>query len=212
MHPQFMDSSAKETSEPCKSGSGRGRKRSDATHMAIIQAARDILQESGFAGLSMEAVARRSKAGKPTIYRWWPSKGELVMEVYDKLADEAIDPIDEGNLQKDLEVLLTRLWDFWTKTSAGEAFVALIASAQSDPEVMPLFRDAFLPLRRRGTKEILHRACARGEMRKDADIDLLVDVSFGFNWYRLLTKRPPEQAEIRLLAAVLTQGFAPAPA
>ena len=59
-----------------------GAQRNPDSEEAILAAAEAILIEEGFAAFSIEAVARRAKAGKPTIYRWWPSKAALLLDVY----------------------------------------------------------------------------------------------------------------------------------
>ncbi len=64
-----------------------GAQRNPDSERAILDAARDLLAEEGLAGFSIEAVARRARAGKPTIYRWWPDKTRLLLAVYAGLKD-----------------------------------------------------------------------------------------------------------------------------
>ena len=59
-----------------------GARRSPETEAAVKDAARAILAEKGYAGFSIDAVSRRAGAGKPTIYRWWKNRADLLMEVY----------------------------------------------------------------------------------------------------------------------------------
>ena len=61
-----------------------GSRRNPETQEAILEAAEALLLEGGVAGFSIEAVARRARAGKPTIYRWWPNKTALLLEVNGK--------------------------------------------------------------------------------------------------------------------------------
>ena len=58
-----------------------GRPRSEKSQEAVIQAAHALLRETGGAGLTVEAIARRAGVGKATIYRWWPSLADIVLEV-----------------------------------------------------------------------------------------------------------------------------------
>ncbi|WP_281015677.1 TetR family transcriptional regulator, partial [Mesorhizobium sp. M00.F.Ca.ET.216.01.1.1] len=67
---------------------------------AIVEAAEAVLREAGYAGFSIEAVARRARAGKPTIYRWWPSKAALLIEVYQR--QKHVETPDTGNVEDDL--------------------------------------------------------------------------------------------------------------
>src|ERR1700761_2990332 len=62
----------------------RGRPPSDAaqSHAAILEAVYELLQEGSVRDLTMEAVAKRAKVGKPTLYKWWPSKSALVLAMF----------------------------------------------------------------------------------------------------------------------------------
>ena len=71
-----------------------GARRNPDSAEAILEAAEAVLIEAGYAGFSIEAVARRARAGKPTIYRWWPSKAALLLEVYQR--QKRVDIPDTG--------------------------------------------------------------------------------------------------------------------
>lgn len=57
---------------------GRGRPRSETADRAILDAASDILRELGYRDFTVDAVAERTGIAKTTIYRRWPTKGDLV--------------------------------------------------------------------------------------------------------------------------------------
>ena len=84
-----------------------GAKRNPASAEAILEAAKTVLLEAGHAGFSIEAVARRARAGKPTIYRWWPSKAALLLDVYQR--QKRFTYPDTGSLEDDISVFLDRL-------------------------------------------------------------------------------------------------------
>src|SRR4029077_14251150 len=68
---------------------GRPPRETAASHEAILSAVYDLLQEKSVRDLTIEEVARRAGVGKPTIYKWWPSKAALVMAMLDdRIADE----------------------------------------------------------------------------------------------------------------------------
>ncbi|MBA2740523.1 MAG: helix-turn-helix transcriptional regulator, partial [Actinobacteria bacterium] len=60
----------------------RGRRRSERSHEAIVHATQELLVERGHRELTIEGVAARAGVGKQTIYRWWGSRAELVLEAY----------------------------------------------------------------------------------------------------------------------------------
>ncbi|MGA3404075.1 MAG: helix-turn-helix domain-containing protein, partial [Acetobacteraceae bacterium] len=67
-----------------------GAVRNSEAHRSILAAAAQILNESGYAGFTIEAVARRAGASKPTIYRWWTGKAALITELYESDREEAL--------------------------------------------------------------------------------------------------------------------------
>ncbi|NJR76136.1 MAG: helix-turn-helix transcriptional regulator [Scytonema sp. CRU_2_7] len=60
----------------------RGRQRSEAVRKAVLQAAYEMLQESDFASVTIEGVAARASTTKTTIYRWWSSKADLIIDAF----------------------------------------------------------------------------------------------------------------------------------
>ena len=57
-----------------------GRKRDHTRDPEILDAALDVLAETGYDGMTIDMVAARAKAGKATLYRRWSSKTELVLD------------------------------------------------------------------------------------------------------------------------------------
>jgi AcrR family transcriptional regulator len=58
------------------------KRRSSKSHEAIIDATVKLLGSSGYVDFSIEKVASQAGVGKQTIYRWWPSRADLVLEVW----------------------------------------------------------------------------------------------------------------------------------
>lgn len=178
-----------------------GPRRSDASHQAILDAAERLLAEKGPAGLTFEAVARLAGAGKPTIYRWWPTRTALMLEVYDRRKVDALSRPDTGSLAGDLTILLGDLWRFWREGPAGRAYAAIIADAQNDDAAQAAFAavlaDPDFPL-----TPIFARAVARGEIADAATAAVLREYVAALNWFRLLTGRLDE-ADIPALVAGL---------
>jgi AcrR family transcriptional regulator len=178
--------------EPADAHAGRrasiGARRNPATETAILEAARALLAEKGYAGFSIDEVARRAGAGKPTIYRWWPSKADLFIAVY--VADKAgaIALPDTAVFADDLVAYTADLWRFWRESASGAAFRALIAEAQASDPALAALREKFLPDRLVGLEDLFGRAAARGEIAADA-VDDLLRLYIGFLWFQLLTAR-----------------------
>ena len=167
------------------------RRRSERSHRAILGAAAELLNERGYAGVTIEGIAARAGVGKQTIYRWWPSKAAVFMEIYNERAAETLADLDTGSVGDDLRNLLRGMFVLFTTTSAGPAMSGMIAEAQSDPEAARAFREEFMVTRRAVTRGILERGVARGELRADLDLDAAIDVFTGAVWQRLLQGHAP---------------------
>jgi AcrR family transcriptional regulator len=179
-----------------------GRPRSEATRRAILAAAIDELTERGYSQLSIEGIAARAGAGKQTIYRWWPSKADVVLDAVLDLAATRITVPDEGSLHADLDAFLAA-----TFRQRGErpVLVGLMAEALLDPAFAVQFRDRFLFGRRDALRTVLTRASDRGEIAADVDPELLLDVVFGVLWYRLLDHAPLDEDTGRQLATLVVR-------
>lgn len=173
-----------------------GCRRNAETSRAILDAAAALLQEKGYASFTIEEVARRSGASKSTIYRWWPGKMHLLFDIYGAEVEKTIVIPDFGNVQAEIIFLTRAIWKFWRETPSGQAFKSIIAEAQADPSTVEQWRSQFLPERRRRGLFILQRAAARGELRPDINIETVVDILFGYSWYRLLTGQIDDDVDV----------------
>jgi AcrR family transcriptional regulator len=58
---------------------GRPPSEMAASHAVIMDAVYSLLEEKSVRDLTIEAVAKRAGVGKPTLYKWWPTKATLVL-------------------------------------------------------------------------------------------------------------------------------------
>lgn len=185
----------------------RGRPRSATAHQAILDAALGELRERGYAALTIEGIAGRAGVGKQTIYRWWSSKADVVLDAVLDLASTRIIVPDEGSLSDDLVAFLRA-----TFRQRGErpVLIGLMAEAILDPTFATQFRDRFLFSRRAALRSILQRAVERGEVAAELDLELLIDVVYGVLWYRLLLDHAPiTEAAGQQLAALVVRAAKP---
>ncbi len=190
-----------------------GPKRSAASHAAILAAAEALLREHGPAGVTFEAVARRAKAGKPTLYRWWPNRIALLLELYDLHKDRVIAAPDGTSLRDDLVQLTSRLWAFWRDTPAGATFAAVIAEAQDDPDLRQSLVDHFADDARSAHNVLdlaIDRAVERGELPRDTDGRAVREAIMAVSWFHLLCGRLDEE-RVRPTVDRLVDGLLPRP-
>jgi len=172
-----------------------GRPRSAAVHQALIDATLDLLAEVGYRGLTMEAVSQRAGASKATVYRRWPSKVELVIDALSTNAARRVSEPDTGSVREDLLVLMHGLFRFLAEPLAT-SFPSLLAEAYRYPELGEAFRTGFVSKRRAVIRTVVERGVRRGELRADADIDLVVDNGAAHLFYRFLISGEPMDPEL----------------
>ena len=191
----------------------RGRPRSERAHKAILDAANEILEERGFANLTIDEVALRAGVSKPTIYRRWPTKGMLVFEAFsgDFLNRQALP--DTGSLRGDLLAAL-RSWIRVVKdTVTGRTLRGLIAEVQRDPELAEIWRERFVGPVRAHHRAMVDRAVERGEMAPGADPDIVLDMLYGPAYHRLLQSHLPLSDRFaQTVVDTLVAGVRPDPA
>ncbi|MBN2105844.1 MAG: TetR/AcrR family transcriptional regulator [Deltaproteobacteria bacterium] len=173
-----------------------GCRRNAQTSRSILDAAAALLQEKGYANFTIEEVARRAGASKSTIYRWWSSKMHLLLDIYGGDVEKMIEIPDFGSIEAEIIFLNRAIWKIWRETPSGQAFKSMIAELQGDPAAFEHWRSRFLPERRRKLLFTLQRAADRGELRPDIQLETVVDILFGYSWYRLLTGQIDDDVEV----------------
>ena len=165
-----------------------GRPRSDEARRAILAASLAELGERGYAAVTVEGIAARAGVGKQTIYRWWPSKADVVLEAAGVEAEARIAVPDRGSLAADLRGFLAATF---RQRAQQRVVVGLMAQALLDADFAEKFREQFLFRRRAALRSVFDRARERGEIGPDEDVELLLDVVFGVLWYRMLIGHAP---------------------
>ena len=185
-----------------------GRKRSEASRRAILDAAFAMLEEVGFENLSIEGVAARAGVGKTTIYRWWPSKGVLAVEAFLDGVAPAITFSETACATADITAQMQALAEIY-RGRTGRFVREMIGSSQSDAAMRQAFLDGFLVPRREAARRVFRRGVEAGEFRSGLDPDVAIDALYGPIYYRLLTSTGPlDAAFVARLADGVMRGIA----
>lgn len=172
-----------------------GRRRNEAAHQAVLDAALRLLAESEGAPITIDAIARAAGVGKQTLYRWWPSKGAVLLDALEGQAEQSVPTPDSGSLRTDLNAVIDATFAGAQRVPTGPALRTLVREAARDPHLAELMR-TFTASRRAAVHEVLARGRDRGELPLDADLDLMVDQIYGVFWYRFLLGHAPLDSEI----------------
>ncbi|GAB2877665.1 TetR/AcrR family transcriptional regulator [Streptomyces mayteni] len=183
-----------------------GRPRDAHIDTAVLDAVSELLEESGYGALAVEKVARHAGVSKTAVYRRWPTRQQLVLaELQRRLGD--VGPVDTGCTLCDLNEALGMIVRTFT-CMGPEFFSPLLADCSADPALRQEFMDTLFQPPREAVRTTLARAVARGDLRADADLTLVVDSLASLVHYRLLFGHAPvneaavEQAIDTLLAGV----------
>jgi AcrR family transcriptional regulator len=178
----------------------------------VLSATSHILRRDGYAGLTMERVAADSGVAKTTLYRRWPTKAALCMELYLDVAGRELRDPDTGDIARDLKAIADAVVHLQTRTVAGPAFIGLIAEAHVSPKTRTAFLEEFAVRRRELTRKVLRRAIQRRQLRAGTDIDLVIDALGGAVTFRLLQGHAPlTRAFTGALVDLVLSGCTPTP-
>ena len=183
----------------------RGRRRSEQTRLAILTAAYELTIEVGFPDLTVEGIAARAAAGKQTVYRWWPTKADVLLEALVLKADLEVSTADRGSLDLELDAFLRDSAALMAVPGVVPVLRSLMAEAQRDADFRRRFQDGFLARRRAALETVVERAATRGDKPAHLTPALAADLVFGLVWYRVLaTERLLGDEDITALRRLLT--------
>jgi AcrR family transcriptional regulator len=186
---------------------GRGRPRSDRARRAILDAFQAQLIADGFADLRLEHVAAQAGVGKATIYRWWPSREALALDLLMQLAAPHIAIDDTGDTRAELLAAVTNAMRAVTDTPFGPVIRALLSQIAINPALGDPFRASVVQGRRDEVARVIARGVSRGDLQADADVDVATELLVGPVYFRLMFggELTPRFAE-RVVESVL-RGF-----
>jgi AcrR family transcriptional regulator len=168
-----------------------GRKRDLTRDPAIMDAALEVLAESGYDGMTIDMVAARAKAGKATLYRRWPSKAELVIDAVSCMKNAQIasaDLPDTGTLRGDL-VAMVKAPSIKEGETKLKVMAGVVSMLSKNPELADVVNRAIVEPRASVNRVFFRRAIDRGEISPNCDVETLALISPSMAAYRVLILR-----------------------
>lgn len=156
----------------------RGRPRSIEAEAAILKATLHLLERRPLRKVTADAIARRARVSKATIYKWWPNKSLVALDAYLAGMTERVVMPNTGSAELDFTEQLKSVMEFYG-SPLGRLFSQFIAEGQSDASFLALFRERFLFARRDAARVMWRRGVDRGEIREDIDGDMVLDLVYG---------------------------------
>ena len=172
----------------------RGRPRSSGAERAILFAGARLLEERGVRRMSMQAVAAAARVSKATIYRRWPSKDALILDLVAGVPeDPPADPSGAAPAPTDARAELlawVRAGLEAERSPQGAALQHLVRRATEDPALAASLRRRVLERHRGRLQAIVQRGVVAGQIRPDLDPATLLDLLCGPLLYRSLLAAP----------------------
>ena len=164
-----------------------GRPRDKRIDSSVLQATVDLLAQTGYADLSVDAIARRAGTSKPAIYRRWPGKAHLVHEAVFPISEATAIP-ETGSLAGDMREMVRRTAEVLTTPASRAALPGLVGEMAADLTLHSALLERFGDILSRGLSDRLAEAATRGEVRPDVTAAELVEVVAGTTFLALLTR------------------------
>ncbi|BAL87435.1 putative TetR-family transcriptional regulator [Actinoplanes missouriensis 431] len=168
-------------------------RRNERSRRAILTAALDLLGETGYADLTIEAIAARAGVGKQTIYRWWRKKGAIILEalVDAMAAAEAVALPDTGDLAADLRTVMRATVAEFADPKLSATTRAITIETLGDESLGVQVRDQLLRPQLDAVKDRLRAGRDAGQVRDGVDLDQAVELLFGPLYHRWLLRTGP---------------------
>ena len=184
-----------------------GRPRNPRIDDSVLRATVELLGTSGYAALSVDAIAKRAATSKPAIYRRWPSKAHLVHEAVFPIS-EATELPDTGSLAGDVREMVRRTTGVLTTPAARAALPGLLAEMATDPTLHAKLLGRFGDVTSRGMTDRLNDAVRRGEVRADVTAAELVEAIAGMALMAIVTRNDDlDDAWVERTATLITKGI-----
>ncbi len=165
----------------------KGRPRSEKSKAAILKATNSLLLHTTVQELSIEAIAKKAKVGKSTIYRWWPNKTAIVMDALVSQPGIQSPLSTPKNNTEAITMQLDKLIHMLTSKN-GETIAQLFSEAQADEKALKIFSGTFLTPLIDAIEFSIEQGIKAKEFRASLDTTMAVDILCGPIFFRLLSR------------------------
>lgn len=161
-----------------------GRPRDPRVEEAILRAAHDRLANDGYARMTIGQVAADAGVGRPTVYRRWAHKHELVIDALDyafrrRETETATLELARMPAYDAVVEAVHRLHGRSGDASGIRIVAKVMAEADQTPSLLDMLRRHGLQPRRELFLQTLRDLQARQALRPDADLDIIADMCLG---------------------------------
>jgi AcrR family transcriptional regulator len=185
-----------------------GRPRDPHLDEAVLRAALELFSERGYQHVSLSEIARKAGVGTPAIYRRWPNKAAMAIEIV--VRESRPQPIpDTGSIRGDLVEFFKGRLRFWKSPLFRQVFMPAASEAGLDIALAEQVREATVAYRAPGPVQRIRKAIASGQLRADTVPERLLDMLQGpIVLPLLLAQDVPDDTQAELIVGQALDGFA----
>ena len=187
-----------------------GRPRCSVTEQAIVDTTLHLLRTIPYRDITIDRIATTAKVGKQSIYRWWSSRADLVLDAYTHSLSRHSPALPSADAFADLEQDTRQFFALMRNEIVAKGVRSMIAEAQLDDAFREKFYDRIATLRCQRVREIIKHGQELGQIKPDIDIFAVSHIIIGAFWYRFLsgTPLPIDDAYARNVISLLRAGIA----
>jgi AcrR family transcriptional regulator len=155
-----------------------------------MDAVYELLKELPASDLTMDTIARRANVGKPTLYKWWPSKAAIILAMFHERFSDDFDSPKTSTAEKSLRARMKHLI-VQCNGLFGKVVADLLAEGQRDPSILQDLYQNHIRQRRAAASADIERGIASGELTPHTNPELLMDAIFSPIYMKLLLRSAP---------------------
>jgi AcrR family transcriptional regulator len=163
-----------------------GARKDPEADRLILETAHRLLRELGYDRLTMDAVAREAGVARTTVYRRYRDKADLVSAAIETLRAPVSRPAT-GDARRDLIAHLDNVRRSYGVSLAG----TLLMEEPYNPRLLELFRERMVTPQRQIVAETIQEGIERGQIRRNIDIERVLDLLLGAFFAAVFAKGRP---------------------
>ncbi|MFF1461529.1 TetR/AcrR family transcriptional regulator [Streptomyces sp. NPDC058330] len=167
-------------------------RRSERSRRATLDAALELCTEKGYGRVTVEAIAARAGVSKKTIYRWWSSKGAVLLEAFVDAFVGATPFVDTGDIALDLRTHINSAVKLTSTPPYGPAYAGILSEMHYDDALAEAVQEQLVGPRFAAAEARLAKAQEQGQVPAGADLPLAVEMLYGPVYYRHVLRKPPQ--------------------
>ena len=183
-----------------------GRPRDRRLDEALLDAGLAVFLEAGYSAASLAEIARRAGVGTPAIYRRWPTKADMAIDIVERLSEPEAIP-DTGSIRDDLVAFMTLRLRTWSTPLFRKVLMPVLMQGSREGALAADVSGSFLAYRK-ALEARIGRSIEAGELRADTNPGRLVDLLMGTITMPLLFfQEPPAVDEADAIVDQVLTGF-----